>query len=71
MSNPRKPVTPDVAAVVRLLTDRAPLMGEEAAKLLGWPPDRWWAVIASRGAWFELTDRGWVLTEVGRQAVGG
>jgi hypothetical protein len=69
MSNPRKPVTPDVVAVVRLLTEQGPLMGEEVANLLGWPADRWWKVVASRGAWFELTGKGWVLTDEGKAAV--
>jgi hypothetical protein len=59
----------DRLAVARLLADRGPLYGGDAADALGWAADRWWAVVGGSDEWFALTGKGWTLTDAGREAV--
>ena len=63
-------VTADRLAVAQLLASRGPIPGDEAAAALGWTIDRWWAAVGTRVEWFDLTGKGWILTDAGRQAVG-
>jgi hypothetical protein len=58
--------TPDVAALAKLLSIRGPLTGADAVSILGWTTERWWGVVGSGGVWFDLTGKGWVLTDAGR-----
>ena len=71
-NRPRRPppaqVEADRRAVARFLTGRGPVPGATAAEALGWPLERWWAAIGG-GDWFEITGRGWVLSDKGRAAV--
>jgi hypothetical protein len=60
----------DDRAVARLLASLGPVPGDAAAGLLGWSADRWWGVVSNRSEWFDLTGKGWALTEAGRGAVG-
>jgi hypothetical protein len=62
---------PDRLAVARLLATHGPVPGDEAAAALGWSTARWWDVVGRSGEWFDVTGRGWVLTDAGRAAVAG
>jgi hypothetical protein len=62
---------PDRLAVARLLASHGPVPGDEAAAALGWSTARWWDVVGRSGEWFDVTGRGWVLTDAGRAAVAG
>jgi len=61
--------SPDRWAVARLLADRQPIPGDEAAVALGWTVERWWDAVSRYAEWFDFTGKGWILTEEGRAAV--
>ena len=57
----------DRLAVARLLAARGPTPGDEAAAALGWTADHWWEVVGRACEWFDLTGKGWRLTDAGRR----
>ena len=59
----------DRLAVARLLVERGPIYGEDAARALGWTAERWWDAAGRCKAWFRLTRTGWVLSGEGRRDV--
>ena len=61
-----KDATPDPArvAVARHLAASGPTAGDELAVVLGLTPERFWVLI--NHPWFEITGKGWDLTDRGR-----
>lgn len=70
MTRKKNAPTPDTLAVVRFLIVQGPLSGEDAAEILGWSAERWWNAVSYSGELFDLTGRGWVVTDAGRAAAG-
>jgi hypothetical protein len=55
-------MTNDQQSVARLLTERGPIGGADAAYALGWTTERWWHAVGNASALFDITGKGWVLT---------
>ena len=64
--NRPKDATPDPArvALARHLDATGPTPGDELTAALGLTPERFWVLI--NHPWFEITGRGWRLTDLGR-----
>jgi hypothetical protein len=60
---------PDRLAIARHLDENGPTAGDELAGAVGLSPERFWALVNC--PWFEITGRGWDLTDQGRdEAIG-
>jgi hypothetical protein len=55
---------PARVAIARHLEARGPTAGDELTKALGLTPERFWVLI--NHPWFEITGKGWQLTDQGR-----
>ena len=60
-----KDTDPDRIAIARHLDASGPTAGDELTETLGLTPERFWVLV--NHPWFEITGKGWQLTEQGRE----
>ncbi len=60
-----KDCEPEHVAIARHLGESGLTPGDELAAALGLTPDRFWGLV--NHPWFEITGKGWVLTQTGRK----